>query len=417
MKVWPWLVVLAIAGAPSSARAYRTAAADSDLPTSEPVAWRGPIRVAVGSDLPAGLAAADVTDAIALASAAWVEASCSPLDLSGSASVGASAVQGDGVVTVQPLGARWLGVGYPASVPARTEITFRESAGVWRIADADIYLNDAAFTFALSPSGDELDLVAILTHELGHALGLAHVCAAAGSGEAAPACEGMPDLMAATMYPTYLGPSQREIGTDDAAGLCYLYPAALPTGCDLTGCDPGFLCQAGTCVPDPSFRHCSSEADCEGFERCLGGLCAAGISSVGDPCMSASECGGSVCSTAGRCSQACDEFTPCPSSYECRLGVCTTALGELDEPCTVGEACASNYCLAGARVEPVCTRLCDTSRPCPLGWSCGELEGRVVCIPDARRSGCSAAPTAPGSSRRLGWLMGTLLLLVVRRRS
>lgn len=66
-----------------------------------------------------------------------------------------------------------------------------------------------------SPLGTR-DVQAMLTHEIGHALGLLHNC-----DEEAGACT--PSEAAAVMYPSYRGEAQRVLERDDIDGLCFLY--------------------------------------------------------------------------------------------------------------------------------------------------------------------------------------------------
>jgi hypothetical protein len=123
---------------------------------------------------------------------------------------------------------------YPSSSAlALTTVTFNMQNG--EIYDVDMEINN---TVPLGlPDGDEApdyDLESILTHEIGHFLGLAH----SGSN-------------AATMYPVYGLNTihMRSLEADDIAGICAAYPSDRVA----SACDPtprhGFqsTCGEGTC--------------------------------------------------------------------------------------------------------------------------------------------------------------------------
>jgi hypothetical protein len=107
------------------------------------------------------------------------------------------------------------------SIIALTSVWFSTSSGL--IYDADIMINEQQGPYAICPceaGGDEQDLQNVLTHEIGHFLGLAH------SSEPGATME-------ATARP---GETQkRDLTADDEAGLCAAYPAdSLPETCDFT---------------------------------------------------------------------------------------------------------------------------------------------------------------------------------------
>lgn len=92
---------------------------------------------------------------------------------------------------------------------ASTLITF-DAGG--RITDADIGFNADLYEFSMDddPSEDEIDLLSVATHEVGHFLGIGHS-----------------EVPGATMWATYEGGiAARTLSEDDIAAIEYLYPCA-----------------------------------------------------------------------------------------------------------------------------------------------------------------------------------------------
>jgi hypothetical protein len=119
-------------------------------------------------------------------------------------------------------------------VIARTSITFETSTGA--IFDADIELNSFQNEFSTSDTEISYDLQAVLTHEVGHFLGLDHST-----------------VENATMRANYdvssLG--TRTLSSDDQAAICTVYaPLA----------DPAPGCPAGTGPLHGFSRECGSDA-------------------------------------------------------------------------------------------------------------------------------------------------------------
>jgi hypothetical protein len=87
-----------------------------------------------------------------------------------------------------------------------TRLRFNRNTG--EIYDADIEINSA--DFEISIGGEGVDLQSILTHEMGHFLGLAHTA---------------PGLDDATMSTTWdgNGSALRSLSADDEAGMCSAY--------------------------------------------------------------------------------------------------------------------------------------------------------------------------------------------------
>ncbi|HEY1958911.1 MAG TPA: matrixin family metalloprotease [Polyangiaceae bacterium] len=138
---------------------------------------------------------------------------------------------------------------YPASASADTlaltHITYNTDTG--ELYDADIEVNTAQNKFSLDGTGTTPDLQAVLTHETGHFLGLAH----------------SPDPTA-TMYAKYVGTSMRSLAPDDVDGICTIYA---PDGTRSTA-DGGVA--AGDCDPTP--RH-GFASDCQSDQPSSGCSC------------------------------------------------------------------------------------------------------------------------------------------------
>ncbi len=149
---------------------------------------------------------------------------------------------------------------YPgaANVLALTTVTFNVDSG--EIYDADIELNDK-ITFSVGDAAVTNDLLATVTHEVGHFLGLAHS-----------------SVPGATMNAEYeLGDTyQRDLSSDDSAGICSVYP---PNRVNLPECNPeprhGYATECATTVDveKRSKATCSTAAPADGTVSGLVGLC------------------------------------------------------------------------------------------------------------------------------------------------
>ncbi len=100
---------------------------------------------------------------------------------------------------------------------AKTSVTYNDATG--EIYDADIEVNTANNTVTITDDPNEVqyDLQAILTHEVGHFIGIAH----------------SPDP-SAVMFASYSpgSVSQRELHPDDIDAVCGIYPSSLDVTCD-----------------------------------------------------------------------------------------------------------------------------------------------------------------------------------------
>lgn len=107
----------------------------------------------------------------------------------------------------------WKYKGLDATL-AKTSVTYSDDTG--EIYDADIEVNSAFNELTITDDNVDTDLQAVITHEAGHFIGLAH----------------SPELDAVmyAQYPPH-STSQRYLSPDDVAAICAVYPQ-----------DKGFTC-------------------------------------------------------------------------------------------------------------------------------------------------------------------------------
>jgi hypothetical protein len=135
----------------------------------------------------------------------------------------------------------WPYAGSSATL-ALTTVTYNLDTG--EIYDADMELNSFEHHFTTDDAVVLYDLQAVVTHEAGHFLGLAHSTTSD-----------------ATMYADYKqgDKSLRDLTADDTAGICAVYPpgAAVPPTCDTTP-RHGFSDQCADQQPEPADTSSSS---------------------------------------------------------------------------------------------------------------------------------------------------------------
>lgn len=125
-------------------------------------------------------------------------------------------------------------------VIAKTKAHFVKSG---EIVDADIAINSARHDFTVSeePGAVRYDLVSVLTHEVGHFLGLDH--------------SDDPDAVMFWQYSS--GTLNRQLHQDDIDAICTVYPPGRQTTCEPT---PKHGLQ-DTCGPKPEIKGCSAAPD------------------------------------------------------------------------------------------------------------------------------------------------------------
>jgi MYXO-CTERM domain-containing protein len=106
---------------------------------------------------------------------------------------------------------------YAANRLAVTTVTYNLDTG--EIRDADVEFNSKSAAFTTEDANVDVDLESVVTHEMGHFLGLAHSASAE-----------------ATMFADYPPESitLRSLDPDDVAGICAIYPPGEITTCDPT---------------------------------------------------------------------------------------------------------------------------------------------------------------------------------------
>jgi hypothetical protein len=136
----------------------------------------------------------------------------------------------------------------PASTLALTTVTFAVDTG--EIYDADVEINGTKeISIATPVLATAYDLQSILTHEIGHFLGMAH------STEPCSLTAG--DCPTMNAYYNTGSDSYRSLEADDVAGICAVYPPNRQIGSQ--SCTPrhGFSDSCGSPGPAPSSGGCS----------------------------------------------------------------------------------------------------------------------------------------------------------------
>lgn len=155
-----------------------------------------------------------------------------------------------------------------------------------------IWLNRDRFRWALDArpfdSPPQVDLVAVLTHEIGHILGLAHSTAHGN----------------ATMWGGYLSDgSQRTLSADDKVGLCSRYPT------EQNECRSDGDCPDGPCARQGDFQVCDT------WRGQSGDYCGLELQHCQDFCAVVEESIG-----VGYCSVYCSANSDCPPEFSCARG-------------------------------------------------------------------------------------------------
>jgi hypothetical protein len=226
-----------------------------------------PLRLVVYPDTFSDMTVDEITGAARGAAAAWsAEANtCTFLEFEVTVVNGpAPRIANDGTTMIIFREASWCKLGasgvcdpsvpYDQAATALTTVVASTSTG--RIVDVDIEINAHTFRFADRVAHPELtasyDLQNLLTHEIGHLIGLDSSCYPAGvgtrpldnTGQPVPDCAtASAAVQATTMFPSTTPDDleKRTLEPDDRAGICGIYPAAAspcPAGAGACACPP-----------------------------------------------------------------------------------------------------------------------------------------------------------------------------------
>jgi hypothetical protein len=435
--------------ATTPALAYRTGEDSPALAGRGRIAWSSnQVSFSLSSnDLPQGVTKAQVEEALSASLQTWIAPECSAIEPIFEGWTDAPPATRDGKNTIAWVN-DWTKRGFPKLAPGNTDMQYRGHDDAWEIAEADVYLDAADFDWTTA-DGKDTSVQAVLTHELGHALGLLHPCEDGGA-DGAPACEDAPsDVEASTMYPFYSA-SQASLEADDVAGICYLYPAdtdckqlclARETcvegecramcGDDICAagdaCGPWGCANAEGCLDRDCVGHsCAGEGSCGPLATCKKGMCVAGTVEWGDKCGKSSDCADGAC-VEGRCQPDCQSDDECGPLGSCEPSVDGPASGCTSSSaygrgmhCAAGEDCRSGICLFTEH-PALCTDECSSQSDCPRDWSCKTVDQREVCVPPTVEpsGGCTVGRgrnfSDTGANAPFGWICLATALLATRR--
>jgi len=304
LRVAAGLAPLGVCLCPPLAHAYRTAAELSQFEGSDPIRWQQPHVLFDRGEgaAPDGVENGEEAAALRDAAESWGWQECQGPIVSNSGVRGVPIAPNDGVNVIAWVAAKDMPGDIPDDTPAITDVQYAsDDDRNWTIAEADIYLNrDIAWG-----GTDGADLTTVLTHEVGHVVGLLHPCEPDGRDGAPDCAKG--DFADSIMYPLYES-SGALLSDDDRDGYCSLYETTDPAlGCASLGCS----------TPDggvPLDVEAASDAGTASDARAS--------KPFGAACDTASDCADGVCVDDGEhgpvCTRACGaDAGTCPAAWSC----------------------------------------------------------------------------------------------------
>jgi hypothetical protein len=402
--------------------------------------WRQlPVRYEINANSATELGSAVAVQVINASYASWQAPACSALTSNNLGTTPSAWQVGDGNNT-------HIWIYNPNQRPP--ELASRQTIGVTLsmfnrngMIDGDILYNGIDHRWVVNPTRNgEVDAQSIVTHEVGHQLGLGH----SNSSQA-------------TMYAAYLGGTGAStLDVDDIEGICALYPAQnmpqctqdsqCPNGQQCIGgqcqnqvmnegmigdlCNPGSPClnnlvcvnggQDNFCTQTCSGNECPLGWQCQQVQSnqgviglCLPGQEDQGTLEFGELCQNGPECLSGLCASNGQtafCTQSCVNDENCPDQATCYSlrqggGACVpnsdssnpnnpnpTESNDYGQSCQGREECESDVCVDDGQIT-FCSELCSDQDPCPNQDECYPLEsGQGVCIPGSGNSGMMTPP-------------------------
>ncbi|MCO4763439.1 MAG: matrixin family metalloprotease [Myxococcales bacterium] len=223
-------------------------------------------------------------------------------------------------------------------------------------------------------------LPSVAIHEQGHFFGVMHNLGGWSQSD--------PPTMAPTVMPYGISAT---LSTDDAKAICFLNPKG-----------GKYQCKTNADCPYVVHRDSNSNEEYTAKYKCQSGTCvwgqlsSQGAKSLGDSCISQSECKKPMycqplSGSQSVCSQECNPQTKnCPSGFTCygyqgqpTKGACIKAPGSATkkkngETCSLSTECASLFCIQGS-CEQKCTPGNDAT--CGTGQVCQKVTGgNGVCV-------------------------------------
>jgi hypothetical protein len=231
------------------------------------------------------------------------------------------------------------------------------------------------------------DLQGVLTHEIGHSLGLDH------SRD-----------FEATMFFSGGGLKLRDLEADDERGLCFLYPQGTFTqGLPCDACNAASECKFGYCWGVGGGHaycgaNCVTTSQCDAGYECASldstvakqcwptnGFChqAGGNIPMGEECYGHAVCATGLClsmSTKAICSKQCTSSATCGAGSSCSNGFCLPAGSHAyGASCQADEECETAMCVTFAIGKSLCTMTCGSlGGSCPAGHQCLNDQ---ICVP------------------------------------
>jgi len=357
---------------PQLACAFRTSSDSSEVESDEAAAWRGVVQLSVSTQGLPPIPAPRTLIALEAALETWRAPACTEVAIASVQLTERPASTGDGYSVVQWVADDWTKSGFDSEVPAITDLVYADVDGGQVIVEADIYLNAEHHEWTLDeePPAHARHLVAVLTHEVGHVLGLLHSCELDTDIDPnAPLCGHAESLEPVSMHPAY-NFDQISLESDDIDGICFLYPARSEDVADATG---PFRFTQTTAIDGGvglDIADVARQSNCEGEPSCI--------------------------------AQPADFGLPCDKG----------------EPAQ----CSSGHCLDSFSGNAVCTRECRPGHACPHGWRCQNFDDRAVCVPSEPAGHCAVGSleVRDAESRSITFsgaiVVGCLLALRYRRR-